>query len=284
MPELPDLTIYVESLARKLGRQCLAKVRLFSPFVLRTVDPTIDELLGRELRAVHRLGKRVVLELRDERFIVIHLMIAGRFQLRELAAKSPGRIGLAAFDFESASLLLTEASGKKRASIHLVRGREGLEVHRRNGIEPLEVDLHGFRAALSRERHTLKRALTDPDVVSGIGNAYSDEILHAAKLSPFALTTSLSEDEWQRLFAATRSTLELWIERLRTEADGEVPNKVTAFRPEMRVHGRYREACLLADRSLSRLMKEDWPRSLEALEELRPNLLRAASEKTRRRR
>ncbi|MBI4822535.1 MAG: formamidopyrimidine-DNA glycosylase [Deltaproteobacteria bacterium] len=303
MPELPDVTVYAESILTNLGGQSLRGIRLFSPFVLRSVAPPVSDLLARRLESVSRIGKRIVLELEGELFIVIHLMIAGRFQLKnsEPLPKSPGKIGLASFDFETRSLILTEASQKKRASVHLVSGRAGLDAHRRGGIEPLEVELATFRAALSRERHTLKRALTDPDLVSGIGNAYSDEILHAARLSPFQLTTHLDDESWDRLFSATRLVLTAWTDRLRKEA-GDFPTKVTAFRPEMAVHGKYRSPCpvcgspvlrivhgdnesnycagcqtggrVLADRSLSRLLKEDWPRSLDDLED-RPALIKS---------
>jgi formamidopyrimidine-DNA glycosylase len=295
MPELPDLTAYLEALAeRALGRR-LERLRLLSPFVLRSVDPPPAELERRELETLERLGKRIVFGFEGERFLVLHLMIAGRLQWKERDAKSAGRIALAAFDFENGTLWLTEAATKKRAAIHLVRGREALAAHDPGGIEPLAVDFAAFRGALGRENRTLKRALTDPRIVAGIGNAYSDEILHAARLSPFARTADLGEAEHQRLFQATRETLAIWIGKLRAERAGGFPAKVTAFRPEMAVHGRHGQPCprcggavqrivyaeneanycpncqtggkLLADRVLSQLLKGDWPKTLEELEE-----------------
>jgi formamidopyrimidine-DNA glycosylase len=272
-------------------------VRLGSPFVLRSVDPPLAAAAGREVRGVERLGKRVVLALAGDLFLVIHLMIAGRLRWGPPRAALPKRLGLCAFDFPPGTLILTEASTKKRASLHLVRGAAGLAAFDRGGLEVLAADLAAFRAALGRERHTVKRALTDPRLFSGIGNAYSDEILHAARLSPVRLTTNLSDDESARLFEATRATLVAWTERLRAEVGDGFPEKVTAFRPGMAVHGRYGEPCprcgarvqriryadnetnycarcqtegkLLADRSLSRLLKEDWPMNLDELDELR---------------
>ncbi|HEY3351862.1 MAG TPA: DNA-formamidopyrimidine glycosylase family protein [Polyangia bacterium] len=297
MPELPDIVVYCERLAARLVGQPLAGVRLGSPFVLRSVDPPLAAAAGREVRGVERLGKRVVLALAGDLFLVIHLMIAGRLRWGPPRAALPKRLGLCAFDFPPGTLILTEASTKKRASLHLVRGAAGLAAFDRGGLEVLAADLAAFRAALGRERHTVKRALTDPRLFSGIGNAYSDEILHAARLSPVRLTTNLSDDESARLFEATRATLVAWTERLRAEVGDGFPEKVTAFRPGMAVHGRYGEPCprcgarvqriryadnetnycarcqtegkLLADRSLSRLLKEDWPKSLDELDELR---------------
>jgi formamidopyrimidine-DNA glycosylase len=295
MPELPDLTAYLEAIAERALDRRLERLRVLSPFVLRTVEPPSGELEGRRLIALERLGKRLVLVLEEERFLVLHLMIAGRLLWKERAAKPPGRISSAELAFENGSLWLTEAGTKKRAAIHLVRGRAALAVHDPGGIEPLTADLAAFRSALARENRTLKRALTDPRIVAGIGNAYSDEILHAAELSPFARTGDLGDDAWERLHRATRATLELWIDRLRRERAGGFPVKVTAFRPDMAVHGRhglpcprcggavqrivyaeneanYCPACqtggkLLADRVLSQLLRGDWPKTLEELEE-----------------
>ncbi len=294
MPELPDLTLYLEALADRIVGQRLDRLRLLSPFVLRSVDPPADALVGREVVGVSRLGKRLVVELAGERFAVLHLMIAGRLHWRGPGARSPGRNALAAFDFAPGTVWLTEAGTKKRAALHLVAGRGELAAHDPGGLEPLTSDAAAFRAALSRENRTLKRALTDPHLVAGIGNAYSDEILHAARLSPFVRTGELADEAWGRLHEATQSTLRAWIERLRAELAGRFPEKVTAFRPEMAVHGRFGLPCpacgtavqrlvyaeneanycptcqtggkLLADRALSRLLRGDWPRSLEELE------------------
>jgi formamidopyrimidine-DNA glycosylase len=297
MPELPDVTVYLEALeGRVLGRR-LERVRLASPFLLRSVEPPLSEVEGKRTIQLRRLGKRIVLGLEDELFLVLHLMIAGRLRWRERGAALPGRLGLAAFDFEAGTLLLTEAGTKKRASLHVVRGETDLARHDPGGLEVLESDLDAFRRALQAEHHTLKRALTDPRLFSGIGNAYSDEILHAARLSPLAMTLRLSDEEIARLHAAARSTLEAWTERLRRETGTGFPEKVTAFREGMAVHGRFREPCpacgspvqrivyaenetnycarcqtggkLLADRALSRLLKDDWPRTIEELERLR---------------
>jgi formamidopyrimidine-DNA glycosylase len=297
MPELPDVELYLHALRRRVvGRQLLG-VRLGSPFILRTVDPPIAEVAGKEVIGARRLGKRVVLEIEQDLFIVIHLMIAGRLRWRAPGQKLPGRLGLAAFDFEEGTLLLTEASKKKRAAVHLCRGVDALTEHDPGGIEPLEIDLDLFRAALTEHNHTVKRALTDPRVFSGIGNAYSDEILHRAKLSPLIWTQRLTEQQLDRLYNATREVLTEWVERLIAQHDEEFPEKVTAFRPEMAAHGKYGDPCpvcgkpiqrivfadretnycatcqtggkLLADRALSRLLKSDWPRSLEELESLR---------------
>ncbi len=297
MPELPDVVVYVERIAaRTVGRE-LRRVRIASPFVLRTVAPSPAEAEGQVVREVRRLGKRIVLGLDRELFLAIHLMIAGRLHWREAGAAVPKRAGLAAFDFPEGTLLLTEAGSKKRASLHVVRGEAGLAALDRGGVEVLDTDLAGFRAALTRENHTLKRALTDPSLFSGIGNAYSDEILHRARLSPLALSHRLTEAEVERLYDAARSALSVWLERLRREAGDGFPEKVTAFRSGMAVHGRYGQPCpgcgapvqrivyaeneanycarcqtggkLLADRALSRLLKGDWPRTLEELEERR---------------
>lgn len=292
MPELPDITIYVEALERRIVGQTLEGVRLASPFVLRSVEPPLDAFAGLVATAVRRLGKRVVIALDDDLFLVFHLMIAGRLQWKATGTPIPQRNGLAAFDFTAGTLILTEASRTQRASLYAVHGREGLRAHDPGGVEPLTADLSTFQAALTRENHTLKRALTDPHLFSGIGNAYSDEILHAARLSPLALTQRLTDDEIGRLHDATRRVLDMWIERLRRQTGDRFPAKVTAFRPEMAVHGRYREACpacgspvqriryaenevnycatcqtggrILADRAMSRLLKADWPRSLDA--------------------
>jgi formamidopyrimidine-DNA glycosylase len=295
MPELPDVVVYVEALERRILGQPLERVRLASPFVLRSVDPPVREAEGRRVVAVRRLGKRIVLALEGGLFVVIHLMIAGRLRWRPPGAKTPGRIGLAAFDFPGGTLLLTEAGSKRRASLHLVRDEAALAGFDRGGLEPLETSLAGFRDRLVSESHTLKRALTDPRLFSGIGNAYSDEILHRARLSPVALTRRVDDDGIERLYDAARAVLVEWTDRLRREAGDGFPENVTAFRDGMAVHGRFREPCpicgtpvqriryadnetnycpacqtggrLLADRGLSRLLKEDWPRSLEEMEE-----------------
>lgn len=294
MPELPDILLYLDALRPRVQGQVLEKIRIASPFVLRSLSPTPAEVAGRAVTGLRRLGKRIVLELLDEHFIVIHLMIAGRLRWRPVRASVPGKVGLAAFDFPTGTLLFTEVSAKKRASLHLVRGSAGLAEHDRGGLEPLEADLPAFREALTRESHTLKRALTDPRLFSGIGNAYSDEILHAAQLSPFALTSKLEDQAIENLYWATRATLSAWVQRLKDETGDAFPEKVTAFREGMAVHGRYRKPCprcgapvqriryaenevnycaqcqtggrVLADRSLSKLLREDWPRSLDEWE------------------
>ncbi len=294
MPELPDVTVYVEALAKRVVGEPLERVRLASPFLLRSVEPPLAAAEGRRVVAVRRLGKRIVLALEGELFLVLHLMIAGRLRWRARGAKPPGRQGLAAFDFPAGTLLLTEAGSKKRASLYLVAGEAALAAHDPGGLEVLEAGLPAFRAALAAESHTLKRALTDPRIFSGIGNAYSDEILHRARLSLFKRTGDLSGEELERLHRATREVLAEWLERSRREVGEGFPEKVTAFREGMAVHGRYRQPCpvcgtpiqhvlyaeneanycptcqtggkLLADRVLSRLMKEDWPRTLEELE------------------
>jgi formamidopyrimidine-DNA glycosylase len=293
VPELPDVTVYVESIATRIAGQPLIKLRLGNPFILRSVDPTPSDIAGKQVLNVRRMGKRIVIGLEDDLFIVIHLMIAGRFKWLPAGAKLPGKLGLAAFDFPNGTLLLTEAGSKRRASIHIVRGEEAVHAHDPGGIEPLDISLDDFRATLTRERHTLKRTLTDPHVFSGIGNAYSDEILHRARLSPVQMTTNLSDDEMERLYEATRRTLIEWTGRLRAEAVTKFPEKVTAFRPDFAVHGRYGKPCpdcgspvqhivysenetnycarcqtagkLLADRALSRLLHSDWPKSIDEL-------------------
>jgi formamidopyrimidine-DNA glycosylase len=293
VPELPDVTAYLEALQQHLMGERLRRLRLANPFVLRTVEPAPEALIGLQVTGFRRIGKRIVIELEGENFIVIHLMIAGRFRWLAPGAKVPGKIGLAAFDFDAGTLVLTEAGSKRRASIHLVKGEEALGAFDPGGMEVLDSTLDEFAAALRRERHTLKRSLTDPHLFSGIGNAYSDEILHRARLSPVQMTTNLSDDEVARLHTAMQETLIEWIERLRKEAAGGFPEKVTAFRPEMAVHGRYNQPCpvcgtpvqrivyaenetnycprcqtggkLLADRALSRLLRSDWPKSIDDL-------------------
>ena len=295
MPELPDLELYRSALGERLPGRRLERLRLISPFVLRTVAPPPAALAGRRFVAIERLGKRFVFVFEDELFAVVHLMIAGRFRWLAGGAKGVGRIGLAAFELAEAALWLTEASKKKRASIHLVAGRAGLAEHDPGGIEPLAAGPAALRAALERENRTLKRALTDPRLVAGIGNAYSDEILWTARLSPFTRTATLGDAEWLRLQGAVHEVLAGWTAKLAAEAGGGFPERVTAFRPGMAVHGRFGAPCprcgeavqrivyaeneanycarcqtggrLLADRALSRLMHEDWPRTLEELEE-----------------
>jgi formamidopyrimidine-DNA glycosylase len=295
MPELPDIVIYLDALRPRTLGQRLEAVRIGSPFVVRTVDPPIAAAVGRVVTELRRLGKRIVIGLEPDLYLVIHLMIAGRLRWKRRGAPIPGRIGLAAFDFPSGTVLFTEAGTRRRAALHLVRGQAALAEHDPGGLEVLEADAAAFRAALRRENHTLKRALTDPRIVSGIGNAYSDEILHAAKLSPFALTSSASDADLDRLYVATRAILTTWVQRLREGAAGGFPDKVTAFHEAMAVHGRYRKPCpacgspvqrvryaenemnycatcqtggkVFADRSLSRLLKDDWPRSLDDWEE-----------------
>jgi formamidopyrimidine-DNA glycosylase len=296
MPELPDVVVYVEALETRIEGRVLEVVRLGSPFVLRSVDPPLSLCSGQRVISLRRLGKRIVIALEGELFLVIHLMVAGRLRWKEPGAKIPGKLGLAAFDFDSGTLLLTEAGSKKRASLHVVSGEAALGEHDRGGLEVLEADRSTFADAVRSETHTLKRTLTDPRLLSGIGNAYSDEILHRARLSPFKLTDTLTEEEIDRLFEATRRVLAEWTDRLRDETGTGSPEKVTAFRDEMAVHGRYRKPCpvcgdpvqrivyssnetnycatcqtggkLLADRALSRLLKKDWPRTLEELEEM----------------
>ena len=298
MPELPDVLLYMKALEPRIVGQAVGRVRVVSPFVLRTFEPPVEAMEGRRVRSLRRLGKRIVLALDDELFAVIHLMIAGRFRWSDKpAAKLPGKITLAAFDFEHGTLLLTEASPKKRASLHVVQGEAALAAHQPGGLEPLEATLESFAAGLKQGNHTLKRALTNPRLFSGIGNAYSDEILHAAGLSPVQLTQSLSDEESHRLFDATRATLTQWIDKLAADFGDRFPGggEVTAFRPEFAVHGRFGQPCpvcgtsvqriryaenetnycprcqtggkLLADRSLSRLLKKDWPRTIDAWEQ-----------------
>jgi formamidopyrimidine-DNA glycosylase len=295
MPELPDVTVYIEALEERVLNQAIKKIRLGSPFVLRSFEPPLREAEGKRVLRLRRLGKRIVFELADELFLVVHLMIAGRFLWKPPGAKIARKYGLAAFDFPSGTLLLTEAGTKKRASLHLMSGIDGLQELDPKGLEIFDADFAAFREALTRENHTLKRALTDPRLFSGIGNAYSDEILHRARLSPVQLTSRLKESEMEMLYGAIRETLLEWIERLRQQRGKDFPERVTAFRNEMAVHGKFRKPCpvcgspvqrivhaenetnycarcqtggkLLADRSLSRLLKKDWPRTLEELEE-----------------
>ena len=297
MPELPDLTIYLEALERRVRGRVLRRVRLASPFVLRTVEPSLQSVEGRTVLALRRMGKRLIFELEGSSFLVIHLMIAGRFQWKAAGARVPGRVGLVGFDFDEGTLLLTEASSKKRASLHLVEGASALAGFERGGLELSESSLQSFSERLRAENHTLKRALTDPRILSGIGNAYSDEILHRAQLSPVTLTQRLNDEELARLHDAAISTVAEWTSRLREEVADGFPEKVTAFRPEMAVHGKYGAPCpvcgtrvqrivhgdnetnycprcqtagkLLADRSLSRLLKKDWPKTIEELERRR---------------
>jgi len=294
MPELPDVVVYLDALDRHVVGETLRDVRLASPFLLRTVEPPLTEVNGKRVVETRRLGKRLVLGLEGELFVVIHLMIAGRLHWREAGAKVPAKLGLAAFDFSSGTMLFTEASKKKRASLHVVRGEAALADFDPGGLEPLEAKPKAFREALIRENRTLKRALTDPRIFSGIGNAYSDEILHRARLSPLRLTQKLTATEIKRLHQATQKTLIWWTDHLRAEVGDGFPEKVTAFRDRMAVHGRFKKPCpdcgapvqriryadrecnycakcqnegrLLADRSLSRLLKKDWPKRLEDLE------------------
>lgn len=294
MPELPDVTIYIESLETKLKGDLLETIRFASPFLLRSVSPTLQDIEKKKVLGFQRIGKRIVFALEEELFIVLHLMIAGRLHWRGPGAKIPGKLGLAAFDFSNGSLLLTEAGTKKRASLHFVRGREGLKEFDRGGLEVFESTLHEFRAALLRENHTVKRTLTDPRLFGGIGNAYSDEILHRARLSPLRQTKLLTMEEVERLYAATLETLQEWVDRLRHETKDGFPEKVTAFRKEMAVHGKFGQPCpvcgskvqrivyaenecnycarcqtngkLLSDRSLARLLKADWPKTIDELE------------------
>ncbi len=295
MPELPDIVVYIECLERRVVGQVLEKARIFSPFLVRTFDPPISQVEGKSVRSLRRLGKRIVIALDDDLFLILHLMIAGRLHWKAKGAKPPGKMGLACFDFPNGTLLLTEAGTKRRASLHLVRGEEQLAEFQPGGLEVLGADLEAFREALTRENHTLKRALTDPHLFSGIGNSYSDEILHQARMSPLLLTSRMTDEEIARLFEATRAILREWLERLRAEAGDGFPKNVTAFREGMAVHGRYRQPCpdcgtevqriryadnetnycprcqtggkVLADRALSKLLKGDWPKSIEELEE-----------------
>lgn len=297
MPELPDISAYLTALEPRIVGEPIEHVRLASPFLVRTVEPPIASVEGRKACELRRIGKRIAIGLEDDLWLVFHLMIAGRLHWRAAGAKLAGRNQLAAFDFPKGSLVLTEAGAKRRASLHVFRGEESLRAIDPGGIDVFASDLDAFRAALTAENRTLKRALTDPRIVSGIGNAYSDEILHAAQLSPITLTRKLTPEEWERLFAATRSTLQRWVSQLESEARATFPEKVTAFRKDMAVHGRYGQPCprcgekiqriryadnetnycarcqtggkVLADRSLSRLLGKDWPRTLDELEALK---------------
>jgi formamidopyrimidine-DNA glycosylase len=305
VPELPDVELYLSALRPRILGKKIERIRLATPFLLRSVEPPLDTVVGRTIIALRRLGKRIVWQFddpisTDELFLVFHLMIAGRFRWRDKGAVIPRRLGLAAFDFPDATLLMAEAATRKRASLHVVRGREELLRHDPGGLEIATARLEEFAAALRRENHTLKRTLTDPHIFSGIGNAYSDEILHRARLSPFKLSQQLSEDDTNLLFEATLATLSEWTDRLQEEAAGEFPEKVTAFREGMAVHGRFGKPCprcgtavqrivhgehevnycpacqtegrLLADRALSKLLKDDWPRTLDELERRREKL------------
>src|SRR5687767_12123822 len=297
MPELPDILLYLHALRPRIVGHEARAVRLASPFLLRSIDPPLATIEGRRIVDLHRLGKRIAIEAEGELYLVFHLMIAGRFRWKEPGTRIPGKIGLFALDFDHGTLILTEAGTKRQASLHVVQGRDALAKHNPGGLEVLTADLPTFAAALRRDNHTLKRALTDPHLFSGIGNAYSDEILHAARLSPFKQTATLADDDVRRLYEATRVTLTRWIGRLQEETGAAFPEKVTAFRPEMAVHGKYGQPCpdcgspvqrikyaaneanycatcqtggrLLADRSLSRLLREDWPRTLDELERKR---------------
>jgi formamidopyrimidine-DNA glycosylase len=294
MPELPDITVYIEALRERVLGARLERIRLGNVFVLRSVSPPLEEIEGRRVAGLRRLGKRIVIDLEGDLFVVIHLMIAGRLHWKDKGARLPGKLGLAAFDFDVGTLTLTEAGTKRRASLHLVRGEAALHQQDPGGIDVMASSIDEFRAALARESHTLKRALTDPRLFSGIGNAYSDEILHRARLSPMKLTRQMDDEEIARLHLAVKETMDLWIERLRAEAKGRFPEKVTAFREGMAVHGRFRKPCpvcgspvqrivyaeneanycarcqtggrLLADRALSRLLKDDWPKRIDDLE------------------
>jgi formamidopyrimidine-DNA glycosylase len=297
MPELPDISAYLSALAPRIVGQPLTHIRIASPFLLRTVQPSIEEIEGHTVHGLRRIGKRIAIEFDNGLWLALHLMIAGRLHWRPVGAKLGGRNNLAAFDFPHGSLVLTEAGSKRRASLHLFRNEDEMQSVDPGGIDVFTTDLEGFRAALTAENRTLKRALTDPRILSGIGNAYSDEILHAARLSPIQLTHKLTAEQWQRLYDATRNTLQLWIDRLNAEASRDFPEKVTAFRKDMAVHGRFEQPCptcgqsiqriryadnetnycaqcqtngkVLADRSLSRLLGADWPRTLDELEALK---------------
>ena len=297
MPELPDISAYLTALTPRILNEPLLKVRLASPFLLRTVQPSLESVEGHAVRSLDRIGKRIAFGFDDGTWLVLHLMIAGRLHWRQPGAKLAGRNMLAAFDFPNGSLVLTEAGSKRRASLHVFATREDANSVDPGGLDPFSLDLEGFRAALTVENRTLKRALTDPRILSGIGNAYSDEILHAARLSPILHTHKLTPGQWDRLFTATRATMQLWIDRLNQEAGNAFPEKVTAFRKDMAVHGRFNQPCfvcgtpiqriryadnetnycptcqtegkVLADRSLSRLLGKDWPRTLDELEALK---------------
>lgn len=297
MPELPDISAYISALETRILGQTLERVRLSSVFLLRTVDPPLISAEGRQVREIRRIGKRIAIGVEGDLWLVLHLMIAGRLHWKPANSKLGGRQNLAAFDFSSGTLTLTEAGSKRRASLHVLAGDEALGQADPGGVEIFKTDLDGFRTALSQENRTLKRALTDPRLISGVGNAYSDEILHAAQLSPITQTHRLKPEEWERLFSATRATMTLWMERLHKEAEKSFPEKVTAFRPEFAVHGKFGQPCprcgekvqriryadnetnycakcqtggrVLADRSLSRLLGSDWPRTLDELEALK---------------
>jgi formamidopyrimidine-DNA glycosylase len=294
MPELPDLTVYIESLEARIANRRLERIRLLNPFLLRTAVPAISEAEGRRVTGLRRVGKRIVLALENNLYLVLHLMIAGRLRWLEAKAKPPGRITLALLEFENGVLAFTEAGTKRRASLHLVQGQAALDAMDPGGLEVFDIDVDAFSFQLKKENHTLKRALADPHLFAGIGNAYSDEILHRARLSPLAFTKNLSQEETEKLYAAIQATLQDWIARLRTEANNKFPEKVTAFREGMAVHGRFGKPCpvcgapvqriryaenetnycarcqtggkLLADRSLSRLLKKSWPRSIDEME------------------
>jgi formamidopyrimidine-DNA glycosylase len=297
MPELPDVELYLHALRPRVVGAQIERIRIGNPFIVRTVDPPVSAVESLRVRNVTRLGKRIVFSLDGKLFMIVHLMIAGRFRWRERGAAIPGKVGLLAIDIEGGTLLLTEAGSKRQASVHIVRGEAALREHDPGGLEVLDTDLQTFAARLTIESHTLKRALTDPRIFSGIGNAYSDEILHAARLSPLKLTSSLTDEEIERLFHAVRDTLHVWLERLVQQAGGNFPEKVTAFRADMAVHGRYGKPCpvcgdpvqrivyahneanycsrcqtggrLLSDRALSRLLGRDWPKTLEEMEQRR---------------
>ncbi len=294
MPELPDVLVYIDALAARIVDEKLERVRLLNPFLLRTADPPINAVEGGRVAGLRRIGKRIVIEFEGGLFLVLHLMVAGRLRWSATSSKAPGRIGLAVFEFSSGSLVLTEAGTKRRASLHLVQGEEALQRFDPGGLEVLNIDQAAFASRLKGENHTLKRALTDPHLFSGIGNAYSDEILHRARLSPIALTSQLTDEETARLYVAARAILTEWTERLRREAGEAFPDKVTAFRDAMAVHGRHGQPCpvcgapvqrivyadnetnycarcqtggrILADRALSRLLKKSWPRNLDEIE------------------
>lgn len=293
MPELPDIVVYIEALEQRIVGHTLEKIRVAKPFLVRTVDPPLSALEGRQVESLRRIGKRIAVGFGDDLWLVIHLMIAGRLRWVDHGAKVPGKIGLAAFDFDTGTLILTEAGTTRRASLYVLRGEEQLEEMQRGGLEVLDATIENFTERLRVENHTLKRSLTDPRLFSGIGNAYSDEILHRARLSPVKHTNRLTDEEIDRLFSATKEVLTEWVERLRAESRDKFPEKVTAFRPEMAVHGRYGQPCpvcstpvqriryasnetnycprcqtegrLLADRALSRLLKQDWPKSIDEL-------------------
>jgi len=305
MPEYPDITIYIERLEAFVQGQRLEQIRLAGPFFLRTAEPPIKSIHGARIRGFERMGKRIVFVFEEEQFLVLHLMIAGRLRWRKKGCKLPGNVGLALFDFPNGSLLITEAGSKKRASLHFIKGRTHLDQFNPGGLEVLDATIEAFQKVLLSENHTLKRSLTDPRLFSGIGNAYSDGILHRARLSPILLTKKMSEDQIEHLYYATRDTLEAWTKRLRDEVGSGFPEKVTAFRDGMAVHGRYKQPCpecdtpvqriryasnetnycpkcqtggkLLADRAMSRLLKKDWPRTLEELETRQQQLAEESS-------